>query len=119
LISFTALNNQPYAKIIFNTSLNSIGYLAMLIMFSWNTLYIIIKRKNCPQEYFIFKRHEKCMIHQSFSCPCTLNISIETFYKNIRKSIDFYKISSSFFEIVNNKLLYINISSKIKLVNFN
>jgi len=99
--------------------LNSVGYLIVFIIFSWEIIYYAIKSDNYnPQNYFILKRHDKCMVHQSTTCPCTLNLSEKEFYIAIRHSIDFYKISSSFFEIVDKKIVYITTNSKIKLLNY-
>jgi len=44
-------------------------------------------------------------------------MSQEDYNINSRRSIDFYKMCTSFFGIVEGKLVYINLDSKIKFVN--
>ncbi|OUM59347.1 hypothetical protein PIROE2DRAFT_15146 [Piromyces sp. E2] len=58
-------------------------------------------------------------IHDSTSCSCYTGMNEEEFMNNIQRSIDLYKISTSFIEFVNKKLVYVSIRSKIKLLNYN
>jgi len=71
---------------------------------------------NIDKNYFIYKRHIKCKIHNSDTCECTLNVTKEELKRNIRNSLDFYKICTSFFMVDNKKLYYINIKNKVDII---
>lgn len=77
----------------------------------------MIKKDDHPKNYFILKRHSKCTIHNSNICSCKLNITEKEFQDEIRKSINFYKICSTFYEIINGKLVYISVKTKIDIIN--
>ncbi|OUM57794.1 hypothetical protein PIROE2DRAFT_17107 [Piromyces sp. E2] len=121
IISIIFLQNYAKARIYVETLLNSIGYFIILITFSWDKVYYILKKQgNEAYTYFVFKRHEQCHIHKSTCCGCRLNMTREHFQTLIRKSIDFYRICTQFFEITDQgKLMYIGTQSKIKYLQYN
>ncbi|ORX45341.1 hypothetical protein BCR36DRAFT_358228, partial [Piromyces finnis] len=74
IISFAILNKQIYGKVVFDYVSNTIAYLVIFIMFSWDKIYYIsIKEGNNTNVYFLFKRYKKCLIHHSYKCGCILN----------------------------------------------
>ncbi|OUM63859.1 hypothetical protein PIROE2DRAFT_9528, partial [Piromyces sp. E2] len=97
LFSSTAFEEQRYSRIIYEVTINSICYLSIFIILSWDKVYYIIKRAgNKPTNYFIYKRHEKCLIHNSISCGCKLNDYVrENLLQNIDVGINVYKKSSN------------------------
>ncbi|ORX37497.1 hypothetical protein BCR36DRAFT_313656, partial [Piromyces finnis] len=103
-------------KIYVETILNSIGYFIIFITFSWDKVYYILNRQgNEAYTYFIFQQHEQCLIHKSKCCGCKLNMTNEHFKSLIRKSIDFYRVCTRFYEITDRgNIMYINIRSKVK-----
>jgi len=118
IISYVVLSKQRYSKIIFDTLLNTSAYFIIFIIFIWKILYCIIQENgNNTQMYYILRRHNRCAIHNTMTCSCLLNISQEEYNINARRSIDIYKTCSSFFGIVDGKLVYINKDSKVKFVN--
>ncbi|OUM56276.1 hypothetical protein PIROE2DRAFT_19184 [Piromyces sp. E2] len=116
IISFIILSNQKYNKYIFDTTLNSIGYLILFILFSWDKVYYIFKKQgNDPRKYFIIKKYKKCVIHNSFTCGCQLEESDENLEPIIKKYILFYKFCSTFLIINHGKLKYVNMKSKLSI----
>jgi len=116
MVIIFSFSNYTKTRIYAETIINSIGYFIILFTFSWDKVYYIFKKQgNDTYTYFVYKRHERCILHKSTCCGCKLKISNEHFQTLIRKSIDFYRICTQFFEITDNgKLVYISIQSKIK-----
>ena len=71
---------------------------------------------NDPNTYFLFKRHEKCLIHDSYTCGCILEQTKEDLISTIYKFIDYYKFCSTLFVIENGKVKFMNIKTKLKLL---
>jgi len=77
----------------------------MFICFSWDKIYYVItKRGNDVKNYFLFRRHDLCKIHNSYTCGCKLNIPKDEQIQQIRKSIDIYKACSTLYIISHKKL---------------
>ncbi|ORX55893.1 hypothetical protein BCR36DRAFT_280467, partial [Piromyces finnis] len=48
-------------------------YFPLLIIFIWDRVYYIIKKKgNEPKYYFISLKPEKCLHHKSYTCNCKI-----------------------------------------------
>ncbi|ORX43920.1 hypothetical protein BCR36DRAFT_399767 [Piromyces finnis] len=117
VISYSLLQNQRYLRVFFDTLTNIICYFLVFIIFSWDKIYYVFKKEaNDPSKYFILKVHIPCRKHNSTCCGCGLSIQRQEFLQLIRKSIDFYRIYSSFFEIIDRKLIFVNVGSKISLL---
>ena len=117
IVSSIFLNNQRYGKIKFDLFFNSLFYYIIFISFSWDNIYIIIKGKgNDSTNYFIYKKHELCEKHNSTSCSCKLNMTDVELSNSIRNSIIFYKICTTFYEIINGKIIYIDNELKIAIL---
>jgi len=72
----------------------------MFICFSWDKIfYVITKRGNDVKKYFLFKRHDLCNIHNSYTCGCKLDIPMDEQIHIIRQSIDIYKVCSTLYMI--------------------
>ncbi|ORX64425.1 hypothetical protein BCR32DRAFT_273116 [Anaeromyces robustus] len=96
VFSYMFFNNQRKTKIIFEVLLNTICYLTVFILFSWDKVYYILKNQgDDPTIYFIYEKHELCTIHQSTSCGCKLNISKDILLVKITQSINYYTLCSS------------------------
>jgi len=68
--------------------------------------------------YFIFKKHSKCLKHNSTVCGCLLNMTKEELNLSIRNSINLYIVCSSYFKISDKKVVYIGTATKIKYLNY-
>ncbi|KAL6599435.1 hypothetical protein U3516DRAFT_494694, partial [Neocallimastix sp. 'constans'] len=96
ITSFLFLNNQRYARIVFEFLLNSICNIILLLLVSWNKVYFILKKEgNNPNKYFIYITYEKCLIHNSESCECDKMIKNEDNSLIIIKYINFYKFCTT------------------------
>jgi len=79
--------------------------------------YVLIKKDGSnPINYFIYRKHEHCKVHNSTSCGCKLNMSKEVYISYIKKTIDLYIICSTFFERIDNKYVYVSTKTKIKIL---
>jgi len=67
-------------------------------------------------KYFIAIRHENCSVHNSTICTCKLNIGEEELMTLNRQSLDFYKLCNTVFEIVNGRITYLSVQSKIEIL---
>jgi len=118
LISFTFLDNQKYARVAFDTSLNSIGFFVLFLCYSWDKVYYIVKKAgNDPRVYFKLKKYKKCFKHNTFTCGCKLDQDNENLLPAMEKYILFYQFCSVIFTKVDGKVKYINMKSKTNIVN--
>jgi len=119
IISFSILNNQKYVRVIFENILNSMCYLTLFIGLSWDKVYYIYKKKgNDPKIYFkISKRYKKCFVHKTYNCGCTLEEDNDNLESDIEKYIFFYKFCSLLFVKEGGKIQYVNMESKINVIN--
>jgi len=77
----------------------------MFICFSWDKIYYVItKRGNDVKKYYLFRRHDLCNIHNSNSCGCKLDISMDEQIEKIQQSIDIYKACSTLYILSHKKL---------------
>lgn len=80
-------------NIIFNT----ICYLTMFILLSWDKIYYIMKKEgNNSTIYFIYIKHDICEIHHSHCCGCKLNLTKENIKVNTDNYINIYNFCSKF-----------------------
>jgi len=87
------------------------------MFFSWDKIFYIYKKAgNNPCNYFILQRHESCLIHNSTTCGCKLNIPDNEKFIVFNKRIEIYNICSTFIEIVNKKITYVKAMYKIQLL---
>jgi len=94
----------------FNNIVNSICYLTILFIFSWDKIYYIIKGKgDNPESYFYSLKLEECPLHKSYFCGC---IKTKSELEVIKKYISFYKYSSQIFVIYNGKVKFIRRNNK-------
>ncbi|KAL6596849.1 hypothetical protein U3516DRAFT_565114 [Neocallimastix sp. 'constans'] len=95
--SYIIFRNNYITKIFYELTINTIAYITLFLLLSWDKIYYIIKKKgNDPTVYFIYKRHELCLTHNSNRCGCKLTISKELLLNNIEQYINIYKKSSKF-----------------------
>jgi len=67
--------------------------------------------------YFKYVKHDKCTIHDSYTCACKFDDDDENDnYPIIKNYITFYKICSKIFEIDNGKIIYIDVKSKMTII---
>lgn len=84
--------------------LNLICYLIIFICFSWDKLYYIItKNGNNSNLYFIYVVHNKCFVHNSYTCGCHLELRDEDNSFIIKKFVLLYKVCSNPFIKYNKK----------------
>jgi len=89
----------------------------MFITSSWDIVYYIItKRGDHKNEYFIYQQHDLCNLHNSHSCGCKLDISREELINNIEQSIELYKLCSTLYIISNNRIQRFGTNAKIKSI---
>ncbi|OUM59806.1 hypothetical protein PIROE2DRAFT_14574 [Piromyces sp. E2] len=118
IITISFLEDQRYEQIIFEIILNSICYLTFFLLFSWNKVYYIIRNKDIDSHlYFKYVKHDMCMIHNSYTCACEFDDSNENNHQVIKNYIIFYKICSKILEITDGKIKYINVKSKMNIIN--
>ncbi|ORX81129.1 hypothetical protein BCR32DRAFT_293444 [Anaeromyces robustus] len=117
VFGYTILDKEQYSKTILNLTFNSFCYFLIFIQLSWDNIYYIIKNQDIPWKYFIFRTHEECLVHHSFSCGCKLEMKKKEFETNIHTSINSYKIYSKYFEKRNGKIKFIDTDTKIKYLN--
>jgi len=71
-------------------------------MFSWEKIYYIAKKEGDNINiYFIFKRYEKCLIHNTYNCDCILEEKKRDHTLIIHKFLLLYKYCSTPFIIKN------------------
>ncbi|KAL6596852.1 hypothetical protein U3516DRAFT_671521 [Neocallimastix sp. 'constans'] len=98
IFNYLILQNKKYEAIKLIYILNSICYIIIFILFSWDKIYFIIKKDgNNPLNYFIYIKHKECNIHHSCNCGCNTNLSKEDYRMNVEKYINIYKICSKIF----------------------
>jgi len=103
---------------MFNSLLNYLCYFIIFLILAWDKIYFIfIKKGNEMTNYYIFQKHEQCTIHNSTSCGCKLDIPQKELMNTIRNRIDIYKICTSYFKIVDNKLTFVNVETKQQFIN--
>ncbi|OUM62446.1 hypothetical protein PIROE2DRAFT_11296 [Piromyces sp. E2] len=106
-ISYLLLKDQRFRKIIIEIVLNTISCIGVFIIFSWDKIYYIIKKEgNNPMIYFVYKRHEECLVHRSTFCGCKLTMKKEEIEACIFNYIDIYNTCSTLFEIVDGKIRF-------------
>ncbi|ORX47898.1 hypothetical protein BCR36DRAFT_405219 [Piromyces finnis] len=108
LVSYIALFDQSIPYTFFNYVFNSICYVFIFIMLSWDKLYYIIKSDgNNVYNYFNSTQYEQCFVHKSFTCNCkkkTIDGEIET----MKNYIEFYNYCSNIIVISDGHIHYIN-----------
>ncbi|ORX46842.1 hypothetical protein BCR36DRAFT_356203 [Piromyces finnis] len=123
IISFLFFQNQRIAKFKLSLYVNSIGYFIIYILFSWDKVYYIMKKEgNVTFNYFVYaRRTNECAIHHSTICTCKRDstyINEELILLN-KKALEFYSVCSTVFEVKNNKISYLNVQSKMELLENN
>ncbi|ORX77658.1 hypothetical protein BCR32DRAFT_270514 [Anaeromyces robustus] len=105
IISITTLNNERFGKTVFEIFSNSLGFLIIFVLFSWDKIYYIIKKEgNDNKNYFILRSKEKCVLHNSYRY----------------KYIDFYNLCSKLFiKTDDKKIKYFDLDSKIQYITDN
>ncbi|OUM66937.1 hypothetical protein PIROE2DRAFT_5797 [Piromyces sp. E2] len=107
-----------YKRFLFEVIWNSLGNLIILIMFTWDKIYLICtKRGNDSYMYFKFINYKKCPIHNSFICGCPIEKSNRHSKALADKYILFYRHCSNLFSISNGRIRYINLNKKLKILN--
>jgi len=114
IFSFNIFINQRWSRVIFDLIFNSLCYFCMFICFSWDKIYYVIRKKgNDVKNYFLFKKHDLCNIHNSYTCGCKLNIPKEEQIQQIQQSIDIYKACSTLYIISHKKFRRFGTLSKL------
>jgi len=120
IVNNVIFDNQRYLMITFESILNSICYVIMFLLFSWDKIYyILINEGNNPNKYFIYNEYEKCTIHNSITCGCKLETKKQDNSAFILKYINFYKFCSTIFEFKDGRFRLINKNSKISVITLN
>ncbi|ORX51107.1 hypothetical protein BCR36DRAFT_326179 [Piromyces finnis] len=96
LFSLSILKDHRYSRICYDIALNTICYISIFVFLSWDKIFFITKKEGYnPITYFIYIRHEKCLVHDSTSCGCKLNENArDNLLQNIEKSVNIYKAVS-------------------------
>ncbi|ORX64116.1 hypothetical protein BCR32DRAFT_273221 [Anaeromyces robustus] len=102
ILTYSILYKDTIQKIYMNIILNSICYLSLFIYLSWDKIYYILKQDadDCTH-YFVYKRHERCTIHNSKVCGCKLNISQINLKQSCQNYIDIYNLCSNINKRIN------------------
>jgi len=117
MIGFTFLGNQRHAKTVFEATLNTIDYLVIFILFSWDKVYFIVKKEgDNPNKYFKITVYKKCLVHNSLTCGCRLEVSDEDNKEIIKKFIKFYKYCSLMIVYKDGKVKYVDSKSKLSIL---
>jgi len=67
-------------------------YIIFILLSRDKVYYIRIKTGNDQRNYYyIYKRHELCIVHNSNYCGCRLNIPEKNFKKITEKYVNLYK----------------------------
>jgi len=74
------------------------------------------KEGNDSTKYFKITVYKKCLMHNSFTCGCRLEVSNENNQKIIEKYIKFYKYCSLMIVYRDGKLKYVNSKSKLSIL---
>lgn len=112
------MSNQRYARVKFETYLNSICYIIVFLLFSWDKFYYILKKEsNNAINYFVLKNFEICPLHNSYNCGCQLENKKDETIPVIQKYIDFYKFCSAIVEVQDKKIKLVRKKSKINAFN--
>ncbi|KAG4095661.1 hypothetical protein H8356DRAFT_944737 [Neocallimastix lanati (nom. inval.)] len=118
VIGLAVLSDERFKKIAFELILNNIGYFIIFILFSWDKIYYILKKEGDDCNiYFRFRKHEKCAIHNSYTCWCDHERSKKDIRPSIKRYIDFYKFCSLVITIIDGKIKYIKMKTKTDLLN--
>ena len=111
MISYVTFYNKGNLYNYFNHILNGLCYLIISALFSWDKIYYILTKKGNDQEsYFISLKLVQCPIHRSIMCGCKNFVKSEA--DVVTKYIEFYKYSSKVLMISNGRLTYIKKNSK-------
>ncbi|OUM63850.1 hypothetical protein PIROE2DRAFT_9519 [Piromyces sp. E2] len=107
IITYVVFENDRSTKIFIDLTLNVICYFSVYILYTYDKVYYIIKKKGDETNtYFIYKRHQHCTIHNSYTCGCKLNETKENIRFNTEKYIFLYN-STNLSLLFNRKLLNI------------
>ncbi|OUM61162.1 hypothetical protein PIROE2DRAFT_12876 [Piromyces sp. E2] len=117
IIAYVFLNNQRYGQVFFEVMLNLICFCIIYVLFSWDKVYyVFLKQGNISQNYFKVHKYKKCLIHETTSCECELELSYDDIDIITKKFIKFYKYCSTIFVIRNGKMSYITMKSKTCII---
>jgi len=117
MMGFTFLGNQRHAKTVFEATLNSIGYIIIFMLFSWDKIYYVMKKEgNDSNKYFKITVYKKCFKHNSLTCGCRLEVSDEDNQEIIKKFIIFYKYCSLMIVYRDGKIKYVNSKYKLSIL---
>jgi len=79
----------------------------MYILLTYDKIYYVIKKRgDDPNTYFIYKKHQLCTTHNSNTCGCKLNETKDSIKYNIEKYIYLYN-SSNISLLFNKKVVYV------------
>jgi len=94
-----------------------IAYFIVFVIFSWDKIYyIVIKKGNDTNTYFLIKHYEKCIIHNSYKCGCILKEKFRDQSSIINKYLKFYKYCTEFYDIGDNKIKKFKINDIINII---
>ncbi|ORX67007.1 hypothetical protein BCR32DRAFT_250453 [Anaeromyces robustus] len=112
LLSNFILKDRSRSTMFFNSIMNGICYLLILILFIWDKVYyILIKHGNNINDFFIGEKTDMCFLHKSYTCECIKNKSKES-QEVLKKYIEFYKYCCQVIIVKNGRLQYISKSNK-------
>jgi len=115
IINYLFLGNQIYAKIVCEGFFNSITYLIVFILFSWDKVYYIIRKEgNEKYNYFRITKYKKCPVHNSYKCGCKFYSDEDRINILIKNYILVYKRCSLLFIVTNGKIKFNHIERKFK-----
>jgi len=114
VISYVAFYTKGSLYNCFNYILNGLCYLIMLALFSWDKIYYIMKKKdNDPESYFLSLKLIQCPIHRSLMCGCKNFVKSEV--DVVTRYIEFYKYSSKVLLFSNGRLTYVKRNNKTSI----
>eukprot|EP00833_Pecoramyces_ruminatium_P000462 jgi/Orpsp1_1/1174494/evm.model.c7180000050324.1 len=110
LISKISIYNNSNVYNWFNILLNGLCYILMLLLYIWDKIYYVLKKKgNDPYNYFYVEKHEECSLHKTHHCDC---IKTKISENVVIRYINFYKQCSQFLILSNGNIKYVKKESK-------
>jgi len=118
LISYISIYNRSNSYFLYNTIMNGIGYIVILILFIWEKIYYILRKNKydySQENYFSTLENKSCSIHHSYTCDCE---QMKIQHHLVLEYINYYKISTQILSHSGGKIRYnkVDNTSQIKFI---